>query len=121
MVACNDLNQNEYKVIIILSRENLYFLFIKESTTSIYNYRANSWLPFKGLIKGSWYKWFRSSVCKCVNNSCLFLGSSLWTLRSIAKLVYYELREAIQGGPQILVGKGGLKIFARRVVPNFSR
>ena len=32
MQSCNHLNQNEYKTILILFKENLYFLFIKEST-----------------------------------------------------------------------------------------
>ena len=36
MQLCNNLNQNEYKTIIILTKIDNYFLFIKESNTSIY-------------------------------------------------------------------------------------
>ena len=34
MQLCNDLNQNSYKIITILIKANLYFLFIQESTKS---------------------------------------------------------------------------------------
>ena len=30
MKLCDNLNQNEYKIIFVLMKENLYFLFINE-------------------------------------------------------------------------------------------
>ena len=67
---CNNLIQNQYKIIIILIKANLYFLFVKESTTSIYYCRANSEHPFKK-----------------------FFGNSLGTSWSTAKLAFIMILE----------------------------
>ena len=43
---CNKLNQNEYEIILISIKANLYFFFIKDSTMSIYSCNENSWHRF---------------------------------------------------------------------------
>ena len=103
---CNRLNQNEYKIIMVLIKTNLFFFFSSENPLPSFT-RAKQilWIPSSNLQK--YVDWSDCrAVCKRVNNSCLFFGSSLRTLRSIVKLAFImklELWKTIQDCPELWV------------------